>query len=71
MYTKDVIRLRDIRIFTEETGKFPTFKEICSLCNFRSTNSATKLLKRLIAEGYIVKDKGYKLGEKYTNKVFK
>jgi DNA polymerase V len=48
--------LKKIRNFYKEYRRFPTQREICTICNFSSRNQAYRLVKRMDEEGYIQKD---------------
>ena len=46
-----------IKKFYTEHKVMPTYREIMDLCGFKSINSVTKLVAKLIEEGYISKDR--------------
>lgn len=50
-----------IREFYDDNNVMPTYREICDICTFKSVNSATKLVKKLIEDGFISKDSSGRL----------
>jgi len=55
MKITDERALNIIRNYYKKYNIMPTYKEISRRVGYNSTNSAFKLVKRLIAEGYIKK----------------
>jgi SOS regulatory protein LexA len=50
-----------IKKFYKEHGIMPTYRDIMDLCGFKSINSVTKLVHKLIAEDFIEKDSAGRL----------
>lgn len=45
-----------ILAFYRKRGRMPTFSEIAELCKYKSKNSVTKLVRRLVADGFVRQD---------------
>jgi SOS regulatory protein LexA len=63
--------IQKIQAFYRHNRRLPTYREICEVCGFKSTNQSSRLITRLVKEGVLEKDSKGHIAPKHLFRAFR